>query len=333
MTRNDPFIAQLEDYLEEFDGVTPLPDRVRDAIRAELPSARQVHPKPGLRRMYAMLSFASAGAKVGVAAAVIVAVVLGAAFVNNRNSGFIGVGAAPAPTAPPAMLAHAPTAACDATDTAMSCLAAGIYQLSGSPGEWPVTVTFDVPAGWVEWQAGNGFDGVLVDGGPTNRGNSGWGVMFATVAQVARNPCDPQSDLLPANQTDTPQKLAAAMTAWQGFTATAPQPITVDGHRGLKLQLTLATASTCGGPLWLTTTGSTMNGYPMTGYPTSAVGTYEIVDTGQGLLVIRATDFPQTTPNELDSRVAADPNRHAADQVAMHAILDSIRLSPLPASS
>ena len=96
MSHDDRFIGQLEDYLEEFDGVTPLPDRVRDAIRAELPSARQVRPKPGLRRMFTMLSFASAGARVGLAAAaIIVAVVLGAAFLySNRNVEGVG---APAP--------------------------------------------------------------------------------------------------------------------------------------------------------------------------------------------------------------------------------------------
>ena len=50
------------------------------------------------------------------------------------------------------------------------------------------------------------------------------------------------------------------------------------------------------------------------------------------LLVIRTTDFPQTSPNELSSGVAADPTRHAADQAALHAIFDSIQLSNPSAS-
>ena len=37
MTRNDDFIGQLEGYLEEYEGSTPLPNEVRDAIRAQLP--------------------------------------------------------------------------------------------------------------------------------------------------------------------------------------------------------------------------------------------------------------------------------------------------------
>ena len=44
MNRDDDFIGRLEDYLESFDGVTPLPARVRDAIHADLPRTRQVRP-------------------------------------------------------------------------------------------------------------------------------------------------------------------------------------------------------------------------------------------------------------------------------------------------
>ena len=41
MTRDDDFIGQLEGYLDQYEGSTPLPDEVRDAIRAELPSTQQ----------------------------------------------------------------------------------------------------------------------------------------------------------------------------------------------------------------------------------------------------------------------------------------------------
>ena len=182
----------------------------------------------------------------GLAAAIVVAVVLGAAFLYS-NRKVEGVGAPAPPTPIPTTLAKAPTAPCDSTDTAKSCLAAGTYQLTGDSGEWPVRVTFDVPAGWFEWQAMSGYDGVLVDGGAANRNNSGWGVMFTTVGNVSRDPCDSTKGLIPAAQIDTPQKLAAAMAAWPGFTATAPQPITVDGHSGLKVQLTSTHPSVCSG--------------------------------------------------------------------------------------
>jgi len=50
MTREDDFIGQLERYLDEYEGHTPLPDAVRDAIRAELPKTKQVGSLPGPMR-------------------------------------------------------------------------------------------------------------------------------------------------------------------------------------------------------------------------------------------------------------------------------------------
>ena len=52
MTRDDTFVEQLENYLDEYEGLTPLPDLVRDDVRAALPSTNQVGPMPGLRRYF-----------------------------------------------------------------------------------------------------------------------------------------------------------------------------------------------------------------------------------------------------------------------------------------
>ncbi len=365
MTHSDDFIDQLEDYLEAFDGMTPLPDRVLYAIRAELPSARQVQPRTGPMRVFTMLlSNASAGARVGLAAAFIVAaVVLGAAFLNNnQRGGVVGAPSTPAPTATisptsapttaptvvptqpatstpsaaagPVTLQNAPLAPCNAADTAATtCVAPGTYQLNNWPGPntWPVRVTVDVPSGWFDWDASAGADALLV--GP---GASGWGVLFATVGDVSRDPCDPTKGVIPAAQVDTPTKLVAAMAAWPKFKATAPQPVTVDGHSGLKVQLTSTGPTACSatGSLWRTTTGGAMDVYPMIDSAAArAPGTFEIVDTGHGLLVIRTTDFPQTSPNEIDGGVPPNPTRHAADQTVLHAILDSIQLTALPPAS
>ena len=72
MNGTDDFIGRLEAYLDDFDGATPLPDHVRDAIHAELPGTRQVHTDAGPRRWLTMLSN-SAQARWGLAAAAIVA--------------------------------------------------------------------------------------------------------------------------------------------------------------------------------------------------------------------------------------------------------------------
>jgi len=359
MNSNDDFIAQLEDYLETFDGLTPLPGRVRDAIRAELPSVRQVQPRPDPLRVFTMLSNASAGARSGLAAAAVVAaVVLGAAYLNNnRSAGVVGtvptatpastIAPSPAPastpTSAPSATADLPAlrdgthVACSATDTEKNCLEPGTYQLTGGPGLWPVTVTVDVPAGWFEWDAGAGWDAVLA--GEANV-DSGWGVMFYTVGDVTRDPCDSTKGSIPAAQVDTPQRLAAAMAAWRTFKASTPQAITVDGHRGLKFQLTSTANRFCGdtGSAGHSSSGASVDVYPMitsTGAPgTQYVVTVEIVDTGNGLLVIRATDFPQTSPFELSGGLPNNPTRHAADQVKLHAILASIRLvAPQPSTS
>jgi hypothetical protein len=190
-------------------------------------------------------------------------------------------------------------------------------------------VTIDVPAGWFEWSGGIGWDAVLVDKG---RGPSGWGVMFYTVGDVARDPCDSTKGWIPAAQVDTPQKLAAAMAAWPRFTATAPKPITLDGHNGVKFTLTATTKSTCTyqGSAGQSASGASVDAWPMVSDPgTHGPVTVEIVDTGNGLLVLRATDFPQTTSFEVG---APNPTYHKGDLADLHAILDSIRLSVPPAA-
>ena len=352
MTANDDFIAQLEDYFERFDGATPLPDRVRDAIRAELPSARQVQPGTGLLRFFAMLSNASTGARLGLAAtAVVVAVVLGAAFINNRSGPAVGGTVTPPPAATiapsvtpssrptpaasspasPPMLGAATYVACDPADTGKSCLSAGTYQLTGGPTVWPVRLTVDVPAGWFEWLADQGADAVLVQGGAdTKYSGTGWGVMFSTVGDVYRDPCDLAKGVIPAAQVATPQKLAAVMATWPRFAATAAEPITVGGDTGLKLKLTSTGPDSCysDGSVWQTASGGSLDTYPMIGGSSArAAGTFEIVDTGHGLVVIRTTDFPETSPAEVAGGMAADATRHAADLPALHAILESIRFT------
>jgi len=354
MNHNDDFIGQLEDYLATFDGVTALPDRVRDAIRAELPSARQVGPRPGPERVFTMLSNASTGPRLGLAAAaLVVAVVLGAAYLNNGNDASrvggeatstpsptpaqtIAPTPAPSAAAQPLELGVAPPVPCAASDTSAGCLAPGTYRLTGAAGVWPAMVTVAVPAGWFEWFGGTGWDAVLVDKG---RGASGWGVMFYTVGDVARDPCDSNKGSVPAAQVETPEKLADAMAAWPHFTATARQPITLDGHSGVTFRLTASNKSTCtgNGTAGQSKSGAIVDAWPMVRVNdpgTHGPVTVEIVDTGNGLLVIRATDFPQTSPFDVSSSGhSPDPTFHAGDQADLHAILDSIRLSVPPASS
>ena len=82
MTHNDEFIGQLESYLDEYEGSTPLPEEVRDAIRAELPSTQQRPPWWPARRLPHMNTIA----KIALTAAAIVTVaLLGVSYFAGRK--------------------------------------------------------------------------------------------------------------------------------------------------------------------------------------------------------------------------------------------------------
>jgi hypothetical protein len=84
MTRDDDFIGQLEGYLEHYVGSTPLPEDVRYAIRAELPSIRQRPAWWRVRRFPEMNNIAKLGV---AAAAVVVTAILGFNYLAAPNVG------------------------------------------------------------------------------------------------------------------------------------------------------------------------------------------------------------------------------------------------------
>jgi hypothetical protein len=95
MTHEDDFIGQLEGYLDEREGMTPLPDAVRNAVRGLLPKTRQTGPLGGLMRNLHMSSRIPAPARYVLGAALIlVAAVIGASLLG-RN---VGAPTSPTPT-------------------------------------------------------------------------------------------------------------------------------------------------------------------------------------------------------------------------------------------
>jgi hypothetical protein len=114
----------------------------------------------------------------------------------------------------------------------------------------------------------------------------------------------------------------------------APAPTVVSGYSGQLVELTSTRTETdCpSGSVWTIPQGKSVNAYPMVGARGKArAGTFRIVDVDGTLLVIRTTGFPDTSPNELAQGIPDDPTRHAADQVAMQQILDSIKITAAPA--
>lgn len=94
MTRDPDLIGLIEDYLDDFEGNTPLPDATRDAIRARLPSISQ-RPAwwPGWR-FPEMNTMTRVG--LGAAAAIAAVAIVSFTALNGGN-----VGAAPVdPEAP-----------------------------------------------------------------------------------------------------------------------------------------------------------------------------------------------------------------------------------------
>ena len=352
MNGSDDFIGQLEAYLDDFDGATPLPGHVRDAVHAELPGTRQVRSDAGSRRLLTMLSTPSARVRWGLAAAaIVVAVVVGGAFLTgNRNQQGIVAGPAtptptstiaptptptPSPTPPVVGLLSAPSVPCPVRP-AVTCIKPGAYTLS-SPTYWPTTISFDVPEGWWEWFPGNileDFEGVFADS--PAEGGSGWGVMIMTVGEVSRDPCNPKAAMFKPADVDTPAKLAAAMAKWPGFKATTPMPTSIDGAEGLLVELTSTrTYKQCPENeafLWKTEAGTIIDTYPMVdanglGRP----GQFRILDVNGHLIVVRTTDFPGASPYEVFQGLDPVPPLHMADQVELQGILDSIRLgAPQP---
>jgi len=156
--------------------------------------------------------------------------------------------------------------------------------------------------------------------------------MFTTVGDVYRGPCDVSKGTIPAAQVDTPQKLAAAITACPEFTMTATRPISVDGHIALELKIAKkARSGGCAtGTTWLSSSGTAVDAYP---FADGSAYSHDHPDrrhrSRSRPARHPASDFPNTSPFEIDPNgLANTPDRHAGDQAALHAILDSIHLAP-----
>jgi hypothetical protein len=187
----------------------------------------------------------------------------------------------------------------------------------------------DVPSGWFDWLPATDAEALLVDSGPDAPEGSGWGLMFVEAGAVSRDPCDASLGTYDEAETATVDGLVAAMRSWSAFDATTPVAVEIDGFKGKRLELTSSrTPARCpDAVLWTTPTGFTLDAYPMVNDSgASYMVPFTIIDVAGTPIVIRATDFPDTTPHEASQGVAPDRTRHAADQVELSEILDSIRI-------
>lgn len=225
MTRDDDFIGQLESYLDEYEGNTPLPIGVRDAIRADLPKTRQIGPIAGLMRDTNLMSKPVQYA-IAAAAALVVAVV-GYQLLSGPGVGGPDRTKTPQPSSMPSSSASASAAA-------RGVLEPGPFTFFVLP-DLGITGTATIPGtGWYGLEG----DGLVDNGSADPPGGAQitvWGGQLAVYGDAchwAGTPADPRTGL-------TVDDLVVALSAQLSREAAAPTEIMVDGHAGKAMELTV----------------------------------------------------------------------------------------------
>ena len=227
MNREHDFIRSLEDYLEEFDGATPLPDKTRDAIRAKLPTMRQLPAWwPGWR-----LPEMNNIVKLSVAAAVmVIAALLGFNYLVAPNVGDSGLDD-PSPTPTPAPVSFTQLEG-EGTE-----LEPGTYLIDYAA---PVPVAITVPDQPFEnWPSP--WYKAMFDSGPWHQSNEA-SIGFAAVANVSIDPCAPELGMLDPAVGPTVTELADAIAVVPGVEVTRDDA-TLDGYAGVLLEVAVSDGS------------------------------------------------------------------------------------------
>jgi hypothetical protein len=231
--------------------------------------------------------------------AVAAAAVLVVAFVGYQLMAGPSVGnPSPSPSA-----SAAPSAAQSAGPSELpfggtTLLNAGTYSLGD---QFPVQVTFEVPANWTSCSQGPTDQGVCSPPSDTY----GMGVSFLIVENVVADPCGSSRALLDPPVGPTVDDLVTALSGLEGFEATAPTDLTVDGFRGKEFTLT-APAAGAGCATWATETR------------TNGVGPGEVT-------VLRILDVEGTRLVITGAHGAGAPEANAA---ALQVILASVQIEP-----
>ena len=258
MTRQHEFIEQLEAYLDEYEGVTPLPESVRSAVRRDLPNVKQVgspsglrsapepvgylHRDGGLARLRYRLAAAVTVAAVAMVGVTIAAVAVGAALLTRGGS--VG-GPEDTPNSAPTLTGTVqptttPAPASLAEQTGR--LHSGTYEVGGS---FPVPITFSLPFGWSYGTVSASEATILKNGGDAPEG---MGLSFRIVDNLYADPCQPALGPLQPPAGPEVEDLAAALSALPGYLATTPAEVTHDGFAGVRMELIAsADSSSCAG--------------------------------------------------------------------------------------
>ena len=227
----------IKAYLAE--GPVELPDRSFDVVRDEIEHVRQ---RPAFPRL-GIPALSDSARLVGAAAAVLIALVainIVGPRPDQRTSG-------PGPTATPTVTPN-PTSTSTATPTptpppqpspSAAFIGPGTFRLTDA---FPVPVSVELPADWVECSNGP-FEQVVC--GPSGLEE----VSFMVVDNVVANPCADVGLEPPVGPSV--DDLVSAISGLEGFRATPPVDVTVDGHPGKEFTVTAPVNSQCEQLTWM----------------------------------------------------------------------------------
>jgi hypothetical protein len=224
MTRQLDIERVLDDYLAV--GANELADHVLDAALDDIdhtPQRRSWWPTRGVAHTIVLARTAIA------AAAVLVVAIVGYSSLPGNGT---GAGPTPAPTASPIPL-----------PTNEARLSAGTYALRS----FPVGITFEVPAGWISCSDSEVEQSVCHQATATSLSIA---VSFLIVDDVVADPCSP--DKLDPPVGPSVADLVTAISGLDGFKATAPVNVTVDGFSGEQFTVAAPTTTACDLKTWAT---------------------------------------------------------------------------------
>lgn len=246
MNTDDRFIRQLESYLDDYEGATPLPERVREAVRAALPRTKQTGAARGPVR-YLSMTLNKVGPVALAAAAGLLAIAVGVYLFGGRNVGSPDATPSSAPSAAASSAASSsPSAgvACSETDarvTGSSVTTLEIDWCSARAGgvNVPIPITIEAPPGWIDQVYGDVESLWLRPAG-------GGAILFA---------------VLPTSFSV--DELVDDMRGREGYVLSNEAPVEVGGAEGVVFDVTLAEGARAAEPLfetpqqpWLLTPGN-----------------------------------------------------------------------------
>lgn len=298
MTAQHDLDEQLTEFLR--DGPAELPYQSFDAVRDRTEQTGQ-RVVLGPWRLPAMNKIVTIGLG---AAAMVVAVFIGAQLFGSPSGGTGGPAAtigqgpsqAPSPSAAQTAVADFPV-----FPGPPAPIDAGIYDLGP---DFPVSISFVVPAGWLSCANNAGLlcpaDGV-------------GGVNIFIITNVVADPCD-ETTLRDPSVGPTVDDLVTAISSLPWSAVTPPTDVTVDGFRGKEFEVTAPTRSPCVGTNDFATWATTLHFGGAAGVSPGERNRLRILDVQGTRVVIAGSYLPGTTSLQ--------------DLAEINAIIDSVRIEP-----